>query len=302
MKGSLLNWNVRNPKLSPRCKKLVQRLNYSKKKTIHQDIKLKSCWLCLNPQNRLQQAHRQLWRIIVNADARQSSPVSMRNYARNLISYQLKTLNNQSFQKKFEKERTGLKSTIEKQQVLLHKLQEEQAGRDEQNLLLLNEVQKLNSLNSGLMEIKKKFEQLQDECRKKDLDAARRNEKTTKKEETSKLEELTYRLGQEIEWKTKQLSEYQALLDTTTKRNEEYKQEIRKRSHRMRDLKKERDRLKIELLQLKQSLRNKVNQKDEIIQKLKEELHFLKERNGACLLYTSPSPRDLSTSRMPSSA
>ena len=26
------------------------------------------------------------------------------------------------------------------------------------------------------------------------------------------------------------------------------------------------------------------------------------DRSGACLLYTSPSPRDLSTSRMPSSA
>ena len=29
---------------------------------------------------------------------------------------------------------------------------------------------------------------------------------------------------------------------------------------------------------------------------------FVELRHGACLLYTSPSPRDLSTSRMPSSA
>ena len=31
-------------------------------------------------------------------------------------------------------------------------------------------------------------------------------------------------------------------------------------------------------------------------------LILLEGRDGACLLYTSPSPRDLSTSRMPSSA
>ena len=30
--------------------------------------------------------------------------------------------------------------------------------------------------------------------------------------------------------------------------------------------------------------------------------HEIIERNKGCLLYTSPSPRDLSTSRMPSSA
>ena len=30
--------------------------------------------------------------------------------------------------------------------------------------------------------------------------------------------------------------------------------------------------------------------------------HRVKGRNNRCLLYTSPSPRDLSTSRMPSSA
>ena len=30
--------------------------------------------------------------------------------------------------------------------------------------------------------------------------------------------------------------------------------------------------------------------------------HYVKEVNSVCLLYTSPSPRDLSTSRMPSSA
>ena len=29
---------------------------------------------------------------------------------------------------------------------------------------------------------------------------------------------------------------------------------------------------------------------------------YLEEKNRGCLLYTSPSPRDLSTSRMPSSA
>ena len=29
---------------------------------------------------------------------------------------------------------------------------------------------------------------------------------------------------------------------------------------------------------------------------------LLRTKNGGCLLYTSPSPRDLSTSRMPSSA
>ena len=32
------------------------------------------------------------------------------------------------------------------------------------------------------------------------------------------------------------------------------------------------------------------------------EYHAAKEQQGHCLLYTSPSPRDLSTSRMPSSA
>ena len=35
---------------------------------------------------------------------------------------------------------------------------------------------------------------------------------------------------------------------------------------------------------------------------LEEENKRLSDRCGACLLYTSPSPRDLSTSRMPSSA
>ena len=34
----------------------------------------------------------------------------------------------------------------------------------------------------------------------------------------------------------------------------------------------------------------------------KLELHFIGEEYRFCLLYTSPSPRDLSTSRMPSSA
>ena len=49
--------------------------------------------------------------------------------------------------------------------------------------------------------------------------------------------------------------------------------------------------------------------KDKIINKLelvsKEEFEVLKkivQKQDACLLYTSPSPRDLSTSRMPSSA
>ena len=40
---------------------------------------------------------------------------------------------------------------------------------------------------------------------------------------------------------------------------------------------------------------------DEII-KIFDRLHPHKERMMPCLLYTSPSPRDLSTSRMPSSA
>ena len=33
-----------------------------------------------------------------------------------------------------------------------------------------------------------------------------------------------------------------------------------------------------------------------------DEIFFLTESDNICLLYTSPSPRDLSTSRMPSSA
>ena len=47
---------------------------------------------------------------------------------------------------------------------------------------------------------------------------------------------------------------------------------------------------------------------DNLSDKLDKALHVLKghgqitEVNVACLLYTSPSPRDLSTSRMPSSA
>ena len=36
--------------------------------------------------------------------------------------------------------------------------------------------------------------------------------------------------------------------------------------------------------------------------KLKNLINNLNDHNIACLLYTSPSPRDLSTSRMPSSA
>ena len=36
--------------------------------------------------------------------------------------------------------------------------------------------------------------------------------------------------------------------------------------------------------------------------KLRETEDLIKESGGICLLYTSPSPRDLSTSRMPSSA
>ena len=35
---------------------------------------------------------------------------------------------------------------------------------------------------------------------------------------------------------------------------------------------------------------------------LQEGIALAKELNETCLLYTSPSPRDLSTSRMPSSA
>ena len=35
---------------------------------------------------------------------------------------------------------------------------------------------------------------------------------------------------------------------------------------------------------------------------ISEDYHVLFLQGGACLLYTSPSPRDLSTSRMPSSA
>ena len=35
---------------------------------------------------------------------------------------------------------------------------------------------------------------------------------------------------------------------------------------------------------------------------LSQSADWLKSGNSACLLYTSPSPRDLSTSRMPSSA
>ena len=38
------------------------------------------------------------------------------------------------------------------------------------------------------------------------------------------------------------------------------------------------------------------------IENLRNERDYLKEKYDTCLLYTSPSPRDLSTSRMPSSA
>ena len=40
----------------------------------------------------------------------------------------------------------------------------------------------------------------------------------------------------------------------------------------------------------------------ELISQPDDEPSVLRERFGRCLLYTSPSPRDLSTSRMPSSA
>ena len=55
--------------------------------------------------------------------------------------------------------------------------------------------------------------------------------------------------------------------------------------------------------QLKQFIRNypigeKVNYYPEYLEKIDFETVIL----GYCLLYTSPSPRDLSTSRMPSSA
>eukprot|EP00831_Metopus_contortus_P068876 TRINITY_DN6170_c0_g1_i2.p3 TRINITY_DN6170_c0_g1~~TRINITY_DN6170_c0_g1_i2.p3 ORF type:complete len:118 (+),score=20.72 TRINITY_DN6170_c0_g1_i2:124-477(+) len=38
------------------------------------------------------------------------------------------------------------------------------------------------------------------------------------------------------------------------------------------------------------------------IQELEKELEVARDKQQSCLLYTSPSPRDLSTSRMPSSA
>ena len=42
---------------------------------------------------------------------------------------------------------------------------------------------------------------------------------------------------------------------------------------------------------------------DKLLQQLQQALQNNKEEYGkTCLLYTSPSPRDLSTSRMPSSA
>ena len=42
--------------------------------------------------------------------------------------------------------------------------------------------------------------------------------------------------------------------------------------------------------------------REEVAVKLKEEIDLLVKDWGICLLYTSPSPRDLSTARMPSSA
>ena len=48
-------------------------------------------------------------------------------------------------------------------------------------------------------------------------------------------------------------------------------------------------------------LKNELSQTQEQFQKLQFD-HTLKGLENPCLLYTSPSPRDLSTSRMPSSA
>ena len=47
---------------------------------------------------------------------------------------------------------------------------------------------------------------------------------------------------------------------------------------------------------------NLMDTQPEVLEEVKKYLEYVKYQENSCLLYTSPSPRDLSTSRMPSSA
>ena len=98
---------------------------------------------------------------------------------------------------------------------------------------------------------------------------------------------LVSQLVDEVKNKDAREKEIKDLLESKTN----LEVQVKEKTEEINEMKKETERLEKE-----------IEERDKTIAKLNEQIVELEKKVDDCLLYTSPSPRDLSTSRMPSSA
>ena len=214
---------------------------------------------------------------------------------------------------KYEKERAGYKALIEKQQQMLAQWENEKNEIEKCRLAMVSEMQiaKLENdkqkkgLASSVNEFKEKVTNLETENkvlaeengRLKEEIAIIDEQPEALKEMTEKLshyEQLHAQYEQSAKDQKKLADEYKQKLDEMTKTFETYKTEGHKQSEKIRELKKERDQLKMDNLKQRQlftekcesyreiraALRRKLKQKDDMLLRLQRDVDTSQYRNN----------------------
>jgi len=213
---------------------------------------------------------------------------------------------------KYEKERAGHRAIIEKQQKLLTQCEQEKSETEKKRQGAIQDMQMMKfeheklkkNANSAIADYKTKITNLETENKVLSEENSRLKEEIAiideqpeaLKEMTEKLshfEQLYTKYEQEAKEQKKISDELTRKLDEALKREENYKSDTKKQYEKIRELKKERDQLKIDNLKQKQlftekcesyreiraALRKKLKQKDDILTRLQREVDQMQQPN-----------------------